>query len=77
MNRKWNFIVTSCGPRSVAWSWTRCCDGVAVQDSNGRFDDFVGCVFDAGLNGYIRGDAFEVIEDRRKSRRYLATALEF
>jgi len=77
MDRKWKFIAA---PRSrspvTSWSWSRCRDGVAIQESRGRFDDFASCVFDASVNGYARGDAFEVIKDRRKSRRFLATVVE-
>ncbi len=74
MIRTWKFIVaTGAAADSARWSWTRCHDGVAVMDSLQTYDEFAGCVLDAAVHGYVRGDAFEVIRDRRGSRRVVVT----
>lgn len=74
MDRAWIFVVLpGDGILPDRWSWTKCDDGVAVHDSTGAFSDFSSCVFDAALHGYTKGDTFQVIKERRMSRRVLVT----
>lgn len=74
MDRTWIFVVLAGdGMLPARWAWTKCHDGVAVHDSSGTFCDFSSCVFDAALHGYAKGDSFQVIKERRVSRRVLVT----
>jgi hypothetical protein len=75
MSQSWKFIMTPDGAGGpMCWSWVMCRGGRGVQQSDGTFLTFIGCVTDARLAGFGVTDPFDIIRERRKTPREMPRA---